>query len=165
MGLRMDLFEVVVPEKITKELLNYFDNIKNDSTKLVKELTYTVGGIQTGNLCYEENIQEQLYQILKIIGENNLRYRWFHMIDYNEKGGYQEIHNHERTEDYSYILYLTTCNNGGKTFFIKKDNTTISIKPEKNKLVFFPSDIYHWAEETIDRKKIAVGALVEKMAI
>ena len=97
--------------------------------------------------------------LLTYLPIKDLKYRWFHMIDYNESG-LQKGHDHDKTEDYSFILYLTTCKDGGETVF-KKDDKTIEIKPEKNKLVFFDAKIWHEGNSTIDHKKVAVGALIK----
>ena len=63
----------------------------------------------------------------------------------------------KNTEDYSFVLYLQDSENGHTCFEI--DNKIVKVKPEKGKLVFFPSDIWHWGEKSSGKKKIAVGAL------
>lgn len=121
--------------------------------------TYTINGFQTKNLCFEPYVQNEIKEVLNYLPIKDLKYRWFHMIHYKDHG-YQEAHDHSKTEDYSYILYLTDCNEGGETLFINGEES-VAIKPEKNKLVFFPSNLWHKGNATIDNKKVAVGALIK----
>jgi len=54
-------------------------------------------------------------------------------------------------------LYLQNSEDGHTCFQI--NDNIIKIKPEKNKLIFFPSNIWHWGEASSGNKKLAVGAL------
>jgi hypothetical protein len=150
--------EFEIKENIANRLINKLDTLKNDNEGIESNSSCTINGFQTNNLCYETSMQEVLNEILEYIPIKNLKYRWFHMIDYDNHG-MQQKHNHIKTEHYSFILYLTTCKNGGETVFEINKNQ-IQIKPEKNKLIFFPSDLWHWGNETFNKKKIAVGALI-----
>ena len=161
----MGLIIKEVPEKLSNELLAKFEQLILENRKILPpNATATVGGTQTDNLCRDADFQDVIKEILQYLPESDYFYRWFHFIDY-EKHGWQKGHDHKRTETATYILYLSTCENGGKTFFKMDNGEVISVKPEKNKLVIFPAHIYHWAEETIDKKIVAVGALIEGLGI
>jgi hypothetical protein len=81
----------------------------------------------------------------------------FHMIDY-KKGGYQKGHDHSVSLcEYSYVLYLTSCSQGGETVF-KKGCLKIEVPPEKGTLVLFSREEFHYGRPTKDKKKVAVGS-------
>ena len=148
-----------VANYVTDNLLSKLDELKNKNNGLPhNNNSCTKRGFQTNNLSNDVSIEDTLYKILSYLPyPNDYQYRWFHMIDY-EQGGLQEAHDHAQTEDYSYILYLTSCNHGGETCL--KLQHELQIKPKKNTLIFFPSTVLHWGRTTIDHKKVAVGALV-----
>jgi len=147
-----------VADYITDNLILKLDELKNKKDGIPYNVSFTKNGFQTNNLCNDVSIKDVLREILNYLPyPNDYQYRWFHMIDY-EQGGSQEAHDHTRTENYSYVLYLSSCNHGGETCF--KLQHELQIKPEKNTLIFFPATILHWGATTIDRKKVAVGALV-----
>jgi hypothetical protein len=146
-----------VADYVTDSLILKLDELKDKKDRSYVT-TYTKNGFQTNNIMNDASIEETLCKILNYLPyPNDYQYKWFHMIDY-EQGGLQEAHDHARTEDYSYILYLSSCNHGGETCF--KLDQEIQIKPKKNTLIFFPSTILHWGKTTIDHKKVAVGALI-----
>jgi hypothetical protein len=146
-----------VADYITDNLILKLDELKNKKDGIPYNDSCTKNGFQTNNLSNDESIKNILCKILNYLPyPNDYQYRWFHMIDY-EQGGLQEAHDHAQTEDYSYILYLTSCNHGGETCL--KLQHELQIKPRKNTLIFFPSTILHWGANTIDLKKVAVGAL------
>jgi hypothetical protein len=155
--------EFTIDEKITDYLLIVLDQLKINNFGVDTNFCCTVKGFQTNNICEMPFMQETLNEILNYLPIKNLKYRWFHMIDY-EKHGLQIKHNHETTEDFSYVLYLTDCEQGGNTVFYENDKK-ISIKPQKNKLIFFESKLLHEGNETIDNKKVAVGALITLFGI
>jgi hypothetical protein len=149
-----------VADYITDSLILKLDELKDKKDGIPYNTTCTKGGFQTKNIMNDVSIEDILHKILKYLPyPNDYQYRWFHMIDY-EQGGLQEAHHHARTENYSYVLYLTSCNHGGETCF--KLDHEIQIKPKKNTLIFFPSHILHWGKATIEHKKVAVGALIGK---
>ena len=150
----------LVDHKITEHLIKILSNLELKNEGLPPNSTCTINGFQTDNLCYEPYIKDELEKLLEYLPNKDLKYRWFHMINYKNHG-YQDAHEHSKTEDYSYILYLTDCNEGGETLFINGEES-VAIKPEKNKLVFFPANLWHKGNPTIDNKKVAVGALVVK---
>jgi len=147
-----------VADNVTDNLILKLDELKDKNDGIPYHTSCTKGGFQTKNIMNDASIEDILHKILNYLPyPNDYQYRWFHMIDY-EQGGSQEAHHHARTENYSYVLYLTSCNHGGETCF--KLDQEIQIKPKKNTLIFFPSTILHWGNTTIDHKKVAVGALI-----
>ena len=148
----------IVDPTITDRLGSILFELEIKNKGVTPNSTCTINGFQTNNLCYEPYIKDELEKLLEYLPNKDLKYRWFHMINYKDHG-YQDAHEHSKTEDYSYILYLTDCNEGGETLFINGEDS-VTIKPEKNKLVFFPSNIWHKGNATIDNKKVAVGALI-----
>ena len=147
-----------VADQVTDNLIRKLDELKNKNDGMPCDFTCTKNGFQTNNLFNDVSIKDTLHKILTYLPyPNDYQYRWFHMIDY-EQGGSQEAHDHARTEDYSYVLYLSSCNHGGETCFQLQHE--LQIKPKKNTIIFFPSTILHWGRATIDHKKVAVGALI-----
>jgi hypothetical protein len=144
--------------KDLKQLLKTEKLNRNSTT-----LTCTVNGFQTKNLCEREEYQYILDHLLSLVSDvfPPFKYRWFHLIDY-ESGGWQKEHDHTKTEDYSFIVYLDTCTRGGETIFRLPENQLFVSAPIKGKVLFFPSTIPHWGEKTIFRKRVAVGALKYK---
>jgi len=143
---------------ITDRLNSILFELEAKNKGLLPNSTCTINGFQTDNLCYKPYIKNELKKLLEYLPNKDLKYRWFHMINYKDHG-YQNAHEHSKTEDYSYILYLTDCNEGGETLFIDGEKSIV-IKPEKNKLVFFSSNLWHKGNATIDNKKVAVAALI-----
>lgn len=138
-------------EKIIKDFIDVLSQLKKESDGISKD-TCTYLGFQSENiLSYPQ------FYYFKDIMENilNKKYEVFHihLIDY-EEGGYQEEHDHKRTETHSFILYLNDCDTGYTVF-----EKSVRIKPEKNKLVVFGSDLKHSGEICLTNKKIAVGAM------
>jgi hypothetical protein len=119
----------------------------------------TVNGFQTYSI-HENEIYKPLLNTLLSYTPNKklLYYRWFHLIDYN-KFGKQDKHDHKNTEDYSFIIYLNTCDKGGETIFEVPNRPLFMSKPVRGKLLFFPAYLQHWAENVYENKKVAVGAL------
>jgi hypothetical protein len=149
-----------IDESITDELILILNRLRIYNLGIKYNSKCTKLGFQTNDLSFEPSIQSLLDRLLKYFPDHNkYKYRWFHLIDYFN-GGWQEGHDHSKTDDLSFILYLTSCKNGGETVFELK-NTKYIVKPEKNKIVFFPATMWHWGEITIDHKKVAVGALIK----
>jgi hypothetical protein len=147
-----------VDDYVTDNLILKLDELKNKNDGIPYNSISTKGGFQTNNLYNDVSIKDTLRKILSYLPyPNDYQYKLFHMIDYDQ-GGFQEPHHHARTEDYSYVLYLLSCNYGGETSFMLGHE--IQIKPKKNTLIFFPSPIIHWGKTTIDHKKVAVGGLI-----
>jgi hypothetical protein len=142
-------FQTKILDTTIQELLK---NINNNLFWSDKR-TATVNGRQTINIvCL---IPQKIIDEILFFGNFNKKLFHLHFIEY-EKGGYQEPHNHIKTEKYSFILYLNDSD--GDTIFMI-DNKKISVKPKKGNLVVFSSDIMHYAEESFKNKKVLVGAI------
>ena len=118
------------------------------------EKTCTHHGFQTPNIVnlFNENLLKRILPIKNYYKE----VFHIHYISYLS-GGYQEEHNHEKTEKYSFILYLNDSD--GKNFFKTPINKKIT--PEEGKLIFFNSNIPHGGEKSFKGKKILVGAVTK----
>jgi len=141
--------------KIQKDITEEFIKILNEFKILKLDTSFgtcTKNGFQTSNI-----LEYPKYKNLKNVMQNILpkKYDLFHihLIEYFING-YQEGHNHIKTEKYSFILYLNDCNTGHTVF-----NNNIKVKPEKNKLILFDSDIWHYSEVCLTNKQVAVGAM------
>ena len=152
------LFLTTVSKNIVQQLNDILNSEKNLNNKCLQFST-TVKGFQTDTIHSNPNYQNLILNLLYCLPIKNFKCKWFHLIDY-EQGGWQDEHDHAETEDYSFILYLTTCINGGKTMFRMSNKKLIYCSPVEGKLILFPANLSHWAEKTIDVKKVAVGALV-----
>ena len=151
-------WETKVEEDIVCELERILELEKNNGNGFYSG-SCTVNGFQTNTVHEDQNYKIVLDALLSYLPNgNNFYYRWFHLIDY-DKFGKQEKHNHKRTEDYSFIVYLNTCEKGGETVFEVPSEPLFVSKSIRGKLIFFPSHLNHWGEEVMDRKKVAVGAL------
>ena len=146
----------ILTEDITNFLEEKLDTFVENNLYKSKVATFSVRAYQTENLVDNLEFKDILNQILVFLDlDKKFYHSAFHMISYNTPG-WQDKHFHPY-DDYSYILYLTTCIKGGSTFFYL-DNI-IESKPEKNKLILFRGNILHSAMQTEDKKKVAVGAL------
>jgi hypothetical protein len=136
--------------KITKAFIKALKELKEE-TNGVKD-TCTILGFQSENILKHSKYSHFKDTIEKILKK---KYNVFHihLIDY-EKNGYQLEHDHKQTEDCSFILYLNDCDTGHTVF-----EKSLRIKPEKNKLIVFKSDLKHYGETCLSNKKIAVGAM------
>ena len=128
--------------------------MREDLNQAVEDKTCSMNAYQTPNILYF-NVFRDAAQLLLPYIPYNLKLELFHihLINYYN-GGYQKAHDHKKTEDFSFILYLSDSNDGHTCF-----DKNIKIKPEKGKIIFFESDILHWAEANSGDKKLAVGAL------
>jgi hypothetical protein len=143
-------------KKYFKDLLNIISNLDKEKYQL-KEETCTKNGFQSINIISIFN---------KEILKNIINYKDFyknvfhvHYIEYY-KSGYQTIHNHEKTEKFSFIIYLN--NSDGDTIFYNVNNKTIKVKPKERQLLIFDSSINHQALPSYKKKKILVGAIFKK---
>lgn len=84
-----------------------------------------------------------------------LMYNYLHMVDYSN-GGIMRPHKHEHSEDYSYILYLNTCDDGETV--LEYGDKIANITPIRNKILLFSSNILHKSNYS-NSKKILVGGL------
>jgi hypothetical protein len=152
-------FETNIGELLTIKLEQVLDIEKNAGNG-VFDGTATMHGFQTNGLHEKEDYKSILEDLLSFTPSEfkDFKYRWFHLIDY-DRGGWQIEHDHSRTETMSFVVYLTTCNEGGKTFFRTSDTEVFESAPVRGKLILFPAYLRHWGEEVIDPKRVAVGAL------
>lgn len=136
----------------TKIIDNIIFTLENKKFVDCSDNTYTVNGFQTNNII---NIFSK--EILKeMVPYENLYEKIFHIHYINYfNGGYQEKHSHEKTEKFSFILYLNDSD--GETVFENPVYQTII--PKKGTLVLFDSKIIHYAEKSFKSKKILVGAI------
>ena len=140
---------------------------KNISKAAVKEVNSLIAGSSfkdaSGKTCTQYGYQTP--NIINLFDENLLKkilpiknyYKEIFHIHYIEylSGGYQDEHHHEKTEKYSFILYLNDSD--GETFF--KDPINKKITPKKGKLIFFNSNIFHGGEKSFKGKRVLVGAV------
>lgn len=98
---------------------------------------------------------------LKTVAEEKigkkLEFFYLHMVDYTN-GGIMAEHSHNHNEDYSFILYLNTCDDG---YTVLSLNKSVKIRPEQGKMLLFSSYIPHMSEYS-DTKKVLVGGLKVK---
>ena len=114
----------------------------------------THNGFQTHNIL--DLFSEDLLK--EIVPVNNLYKDIFHIhyISYFG-GGFQRAHNHRRTEEFSFILYLNDSD--GSTIFNSISKEAV---PSKGKLILFSSSLMHYSKPSYKDKKIIVGAIGKK---
>jgi|TARA_R100001530_G_scaffold136289_1_gene116239 hypothetical protein len=84
-----------------------------------------------------------------------------HYIEYGE-GGYQELHSHQTTEDFSFIIYLNNSDGNTKFYEVLKGQPPVIVKPEEGRVVIFSSHFGHEATVSNKNKKVLVGAMFKK---
>lgn len=167
MGIMTISSEQIVELLVGDEVSNYFNLLLNFVSKYADIFKDNKNSSLSDNCFSTLNLLEHIdtkifYNYIDILRElcelrlnKRLKYFYLHMIDY-ENGGKMKIHNHIHNEDYSFILYLNSCNDGATVFYI--NGTQYKCAPEKNKLVLFSSNTFHSAEYSCS-KKILVGGL------
>lgn len=157
------MIEYLVEDEISNyfNLLLIFVSSHPEVFKDTKKSSLSGDCFYTLNLldCIDTKIFYNYIDKLRLLCEDNLglklKYFYLHMIDY-ENGGKMNVHTHEHNEDYSFILYLNSCNDGDT--ILHMNNGDYKIIPEKNKVVLFSSNIPHSAEYS-KSKRVLVGGL------
>jgi hypothetical protein len=144
------LEEFQISDKLVNMFVEKLQIFKNANLSC-KDQTFTENGFQTDNILNYEHSRELADKLLREINKN-LDLFHIHLIEYFTNG-HQSGHNHKTTEDYSFILYLNDSD--GNTVFKELSE----IKPQKGKLIFFKSDLWHYGRPSTMNKKVAVGAL------
>lgn len=139
------------------KLLEYYKKKLSDYNATKNKTVHSVNAFHTGNILQFEKFKKYA-QLIKphIPYTQKLNIFHIHLLHFYNKG-YEGAHDHQTTEDFSFIAYLQNSEDGHTCF--KINNDIIKIKPEKGKLIFFPSNIWHWGEASSGNKKLAVGAL------
>ena len=137
---------------IDKTVINKIVSLLENNTFPVDQDNCTVNGFQSKNIIniFSKNL------LKKILPFKDFYKKIFHIhyIKYY-LNGYQERHNHIKTEKYSFILYLNDAK--GDTIFEEPIKKRISC--EMGKLLYFSANIWHKAEMSPDEKKVLVGAV------
>lgn len=142
--------ECMIPDQIVDKILQMLKALEVNNLG-TKEETCTKNGFQSPNILEFVGGSKIKSDIEKIL-DNDENIFHMHLIHYHG-GGFQEPHNHARTEDSSFILYLNDSD--GNTVF----ENLGEIQPKKGKLVYFSSDLVHYGKPSFQDKKICVGAL------
>ena len=138
--------EFSLPKETVDKILNIVQKYNGQDVSMY---TSTQNGYQTDNII---NLFDR--EILKEI-EPDREIFHIHYIKYN-KGGFQLAHNHHKTENYSFIIYLN--NSDGPTYLMDPINK--KIYPETGKTIVFDARILHYGEKCKNQeKKILVGAI------
>ena len=155
-----DIFSDYVEDDISNfflKKLKYFESRPKDF--YFQATTMKGDYFGTGNLL--PFLDEKAFTYLKRIKDkveekvsSLFVYHHLHMLDY-KKGGHISLHNHVHAEDYSSLLYLNDCDDGA-TYFISGDKK-YEILPEKNKLIIYPSHIFHGGRYTTSKKVLVSG--------
>jgi|TARA_E500000318_G_C3563138_1_gene214450 hypothetical protein len=139
--------------------LDLFKELRPDLNRSLRSDSCCVNGYHTGNILIFKSTHELLNEILETIPYKDCILHHVHLIHFYESG-YEKAHDHQATEDFSFILYLSDSEDGYTCFKLKEQ--IFKVKPEKGKIIFFPSNIWHWGDPSSGNKKIAVGALNKK---
>ncbi len=100
-------------------------------------------GINVLNVYNLTELKEQIDTHFKKYIKKNVNYdieSWFTLI---EKGYHSHVHDH--MADYSGIYYYNTNGNDGDLFFTN-ESSKLNVKPEKGKILIFPSKLKHGVE-------------------
>ena len=100
-------------------------------------------------------LKEQIDNHFKKYINKNVNYKiesWFTLI---EKGYYSHVHDH--MADYSGIYYYNTNGDDGDLFFTD-ESSKLNIKPERGKILIFPSTLKHGVEiNKTNNKRISIA--------
>ena len=146
----MLFYKTIIKSEIIDKIVETVDKNKFNFED-VSYNTATQKGFQSPNIL---NIFDN--NLIKEMLDNQCLYQdifHIHYIEYFD-GGFQAIHNHFKSEEYSFILYLN--NAVGDTVF---SHTTIT--PKKGLLIIFDSKLNHSGKES-KNKKILEGAIKNK---
>ena len=155
-----DIFSDYVEDDISNFFLKKLKYFESRSKDFYFQATTMKGDyFGTGNLLpfLDERGLTYLKRIKDMVEEKTSSLFIYHhlpMLDYN-KGGYMSLHNHSHAEDYSSLLYLNDCKDGA-TYFVS-DGKKYEILPEKNKLLIYPSHIFHGARYATSKKVLVSG--------
>jgi hypothetical protein len=133
--------------------LDFLEETKNSS--LSKNCFSTINLLKFEQ---EEKFYEIVAELQAVCSEiliSKLEYTYLHLVDYTN-GGIMSPHSHDHAEDFSYILYLNTCDDGETVLEYK--HTTKQVKPIKDKVLLFSSKIVHSSNYS-NSKKVLVGGL------
>lgn len=152
---------------VEDEVSNYFNLLLDFVSNHSESFKDTKQSFLSGNCFYTLNLldyieSEIFYNYidkLRLLCEDflnrRLKYFYVHMINY-ENGGRMNVHKHDHNEDYSFILYLNSCNDGET--ILHTTEGIYKVTPEKNKVLLFPSTIPHSAAYS-KSKRVLVGGL------
>jgi hypothetical protein len=160
---------LILEENVSNEVVEYFDHFLENKVQWENLKTYgncTVNGFQTKNILsiIDKNYISDIYNLsnlyIKSYYNSNIDHYLFvidhlHLIKYNI-GGYQTVHTHCRFEDHSFILYLNDCLGVTRVYL---NGRYKDILPEKNKIVFFNSALFHEGFPCDSVKKVLVGSI------
>jgi|TARA_B100001996_G_C18571263_1_gene558514 glycogen synthase len=150
----------IFSDKIHLETIDYLNNLLSFSMKNLPSLknpNCTKNGYQTANIITYLNDSYKKEILKKHFDIKDLHH--VHLIHYYSNG-YQQLHDHKRTEKYSFIVYLNDAD--GDTVVYLKNNKEYRITPKKGKIVYFPAHLSHEGLLSTSNKRVAVGALQPK---
>lgn len=161
--IKSKIFEFLVEDEVSNYfnlLLDFvstypdvFKDKKNSS--LSGRCFYTLNLLDYLDTQIFYNYSDKLRLLCKNILNLKLKYFYIHMIDY-KNGGKMNVHTHNHNEDYSFILYLNSCNDGETILHTTEGEYKVT--PERNKLLLFPSNTPHSAAYS-KSKRVLVGGL------
>lgn len=154
--------EFYIDQSITQYFLKYLKECyAHDYVKDRKKSSLSKNCFATLNLLafkqskeFYKNVAYLLIRVQQILNQK-LEYTYLHMVDYSD-GGIMTKHKHDHAEDYSYILYLNSCDDG-ETVLECMDGSK-QVRPVYNKVLLFSSNIPHKSNYS-QTKKVLVGGL------
>ena len=146
---------------VDEEIVDYFlDNISDWCSEFPDRSGCMVGEcVCTSNLL--KNIKDEKFfshlNTLKEVVENRRgkKYNYFyvHVVEYS--GGEMEKHDHSFAEDYGFLLYLNTSEDGA-TFFVDGEKE-VEFLPQKNMMISYDSELIHGSRVASDKKVLVCG--------
>ena len=158
----------IFSDNIKLETIDYLNNLldfsmKNLPAHNLKNPNCTQNGYQTANIITYLNDSYKKELLKKHFNIKDLHH--VHLIHYYSNG-YQQLHDHEQTEKYSFIVYLNDAD-GDTVVYLKnplvyKNTKKYRFTPKKGKIVYFPAHLPHEGLLSTSNKRVAVGALQPK---
>jgi hypothetical protein len=149
-----------------KELMKVLNTIKKDTENLVKVASEPSGQTYKTNF-FQREVHGELFiplieQINKLLAKDNISlelnsvpwYAEYGETDYHEPHTHSShciLNNHQEKGGENYFRYsgIICLSNFGKTSFVNPNsssfyNSTLLIKSEYNRVILFPSNLYHY---------------------
>ena len=170
------IIDKLIDTKLQSKILNCLeDEKKNEKGRRLSN----VGSFQT-DLIFDEYICSTLLQKVSTLlvneyGLKNLKIRLDSLwINENKKNDFNAPHNHPKS-NFSGVYYISESQKGGELLFLRNDTSVIHthnvdfiqtesffasvyFKPEKYKLIIFPSHLTHMVQpHTEEGKRVSVS--------
>ena len=147
------LYEDSVDDRVVDYFNQFLDQLIKDGYKCETPVK-TRNGYQVGEILDKVNDSYKKGLLKDHFDIDRLHY--MHMIHYYNEG-YQKIHSHVHSEEFSFLMFLNDCD--GDTVFFFEDGQFINVTPECGKIVYFSGNLAHEGRKSSGGKRVVVGGI------